>query len=263
MDVTFAMISDAFTQIFAVEGIRYLIAVGITVFVVALISQKAAHRNLHESPATARQKWREFGYSMLTCAVFAANGLYIFFGLEGGWVQVYSDPSLYGYPWLLASLVGMVIFHDAHFYWSHRLIHHRLLFRWVHHVHHKSRQPTAWAAYSFSPAEAFINGTIVPIWITFVPTHEWVVFVFLAHMIIRNAMGHSGYELFPRNMPGSRFGFITNVFHHDLHHRDIERGNFGLYFTWWDRWMGTEHPAYTALVDQQRAARQGQVTAAE
>ena len=38
MDVTFAMISDAFTQIFAVEGIRYLIAVGITVLVVALLS---------------------------------------------------------------------------------------------------------------------------------------------------------------------------------------------------------------------------------
>ena len=22
------------------------------------------------------------------------------------------------------------------------------------------------------------------------------------------------------------------------------RYNFGLYFTWWDRWMGTEHPRY-------------------
>jgi sterol desaturase/sphingolipid hydroxylase (fatty acid hydroxylase superfamily) len=22
--------------------------------------------------------------------------------------------------------------------------------------------------------------------------------------------------------------------------------NYGLYFTWWDRWMGTEHPDYLA-----------------
>ncbi|MEO8115092.1 MAG: hypothetical protein ABI655_11960, partial [Phenylobacterium sp.] len=24
------------------------------------------------------------------------------------------------------------------------------------------------------------------------------------------------------------------------------RWNFGLYFSWWDRWMGTEHPEYLA-----------------
>jgi sterol desaturase/sphingolipid hydroxylase (fatty acid hydroxylase superfamily) len=39
------------------------------------------------------------------------------------------------------------------------------------------------------------------------------------------------------------FGWITGVTHHDLHHQDA-RWNFGLYFTWWDRWMGTEHPEY-------------------
>ena len=29
----------------------------------------------------------------------------------------------------------------------------------------------------------------------------------------------------------------------DLHHSSGNT-NFGLYFTWWDRWMGTEHPRY-------------------
>jgi sterol desaturase/sphingolipid hydroxylase (fatty acid hydroxylase superfamily) len=33
--------------------------------------------------------------------------------------------------------------------------------------------------------------------------------------------------------------------HHDLHHSE-GRHNFGLYFTWWDRMMGTEHPDYHA-----------------
>ena len=31
--------------------------------------------------------------------------------------------------------------------------------------------------------------------------------------------------------------------HHDLHHQG-PRWNFGLYFTLWDRLMGTEHPDY-------------------
>ncbi len=36
---------------------------------------------------------------------------------------------------------------------------------------------------------------------------------------------------------------ITTVTNHDMHHSRLT-GNYGLYFTWWDRWMGTGHPAY-------------------
>ena len=36
---------------------------------------------------------------------------------------------------------------------------------------------------------------------------------------------------------------FTTVTHHDMHHESA-RGNYGFYFTWWDRWMGTEHKDY-------------------
>ena len=39
------------------------------------------------------------------------------------------------------------------------------------------------------------------------------------------------------------FDWITTVTHHDLHHAQAG-WNYGLYFTWWDRMMGTEHPRY-------------------
>jgi uncharacterized protein (DUF2147 family) len=39
--------------------------------------------------------------------------------------------------------------------------------------------------------------------------------------------------------------WFTTTVHHDLHHSE-GRHNFGLYFTWWDRLMGTEHPDYHA-----------------
>ncbi len=41
------------------------------------------------------------------------------------------------------------------------------------------------------------------------------------------------------------FDWLTTTTHHDLHHGG-ERANYGLYFTWWDRWMGTESPHYHA-----------------
>jgi sterol desaturase/sphingolipid hydroxylase (fatty acid hydroxylase superfamily) len=43
-------------------------------------------------------------------------------------------------------------------------------------------------------------------------------------------------------------GWITPVSHHHFHHAR-NRGNFGLYFTWWDRWCGTEDTDYLRYGD--------------
>ena len=63
-------------------------------------------------------------------------------------------------------------------------------------------------------------------------------------MILRNAIGHCGYEIFPSTREGRPwFDWMTTVTHHDLHHAQAG-WNFGFYFTFWDRLMGTEHPLY-------------------
>jgi sterol desaturase/sphingolipid hydroxylase (fatty acid hydroxylase superfamily) len=78
------------------------------------------------------------------------------------------------------------------------------------------------------------------------PVPGLAAFVWGLHQIFRNAIGHSGYEIFPANRDGRpMFDWMTTVTHHDLHHARAG-WNFGLYFTWWDRWMGTEHPDYHA-----------------
>jgi sterol desaturase/sphingolipid hydroxylase (fatty acid hydroxylase superfamily) len=66
----------------------------------------------------------------------------------------------------------------------------------------------------------------------------------MIHMIARNAWGHSGHEFRPAKADGTPwFDGFTTTSHHDLHHTDV-KGNYGLYFTFWDRFMGTEHPDY-------------------
>jgi sterol desaturase/sphingolipid hydroxylase (fatty acid hydroxylase superfamily) len=134
--------------------------------------------------------------------------------------------------------------HDAYFCWTHRLMHHRRLFRTFHLAHHRSRLPTPFAAYAFAPAEAVVQALFLPLFLLAVPMCGWAIFAFLLHMIVRNVIGHSGHEWSPRGTATSRwFGWLTTVTHHDLHHEN-ERGNYGLYFSWWDRLMGTEHPDY-------------------
>ena len=78
----------------------------------------------------------------------------------------------------------------------------------------------------------------------FLPVSQLAILVFLTHMIIRNVIGHSGYELFPSWRNGRPvFDWLTSVTHHDLHHAQAG-WNYGLYFTFWDRVMKTEHPLY-------------------
>ena len=81
------------------------------------------------------------------------------------------------------------------------------------------------------------------------PIHTVVLFTFLGIMIIRNAMGHSGIEFHPLGWVDSGLDIFTTVTHHDMHHQR-SRGNYGLYFTWWDRWMGTEFKDYKVKFKQ-------------
>jgi sterol desaturase/sphingolipid hydroxylase (fatty acid hydroxylase superfamily) len=55
---------------------------------------------------------------------------------------------------------------------------------------------------------------------------------------------------------------MTTVTHHDLHHARAGT-NYGLWFTWWDRMMGTEDPTYYARFAEVIARRRGTVAQAE
>jgi lathosterol oxidase len=56
--------------------------------------------------------------------------------------------------------------------------------------------------------------------------------------------GHAGVELIPRAWLAGWWGrWLTTTLHHEMHHA-YANSNYGLYFVWWDRWCGTEHPGY-------------------
>ena len=68
--------------------------------------------------------------------------------------------------------------------------------------------------------------------------------VFITIMTIDNAMGHLGYEIFPIGMNKHVLGkWINTSVNHNMHHKYF-KGNYGLYFTFWDKIMGTTHPNY-------------------
>ncbi|GAB4480131.1 MAG: sterol desaturase family protein [Erythrobacter tepidarius] len=234
-------------QIFKIDFTRYLIAATVTFAVVwAARSTTLRARKIQAREATAADMRREFAQSLQSVLVYVVGICLLIWGREVGVFHDVLGESL-GLGTDLAILAAIIIAHDAYFYWAHRIMHHPRLFRVFHRAHHRSITPTPWAAYSFAMPEAAVMFLFVPLWQFVVPTPGWVMVTWLNFQIIRNAMGHAGFEFFPRwwlDSPLTRW--INTTVHHDLHHNGGFNTNYGLYFTWWDKWMGTEHPKYHA-----------------
>lgn len=229
---------------FQFDFTRYIGAALLVGAVVWVMSRTAlASRKLQKRQATWADMRREFLQSVRSCMVYAVISLVVVSLMRAG----YLHPIGHNGGWMksLALLVTMIVLHDAWFYWTHRALHTPLLYKRLHLAHHRSVTPTPFAIYSFSVGEAAINAMFVFLWQVFVTTPPVVFVVFMLFQVLRNGMGHAGYELHPRwwlSTPLTRW--INTTTHHDLHHGGSFRHNYGLYFTWWDKWMGTEHPNY-------------------
>jgi len=229
------------------DALRYAIGAG-GVYLVINIAL-AAHlrsRKIRSRTPNAAQIWREILVSMRTVLIFACTGTVISLAALNNLIPIYDQIATYGLAYFTGSILFIVVAHDAWFYWSHRMMHNPRLFRLLHRTHHRSHNPTPFTSYSFDSGEAVINAIFLPLFVAIVPMHPLALLIFVIHMMLRNALGHCGYEVFPANRHGHPlFGWLTTVTHHDLHHAHAGY-NMGLYFTWWDRWMGTEHPNYRA-----------------
>ena len=240
------MVSIAWDTIFE-DGIRYVVF-SLAAWGIVCVALKGvlAGRKIRPDSPKPRQMMIEFLVSLRSIFVYSLIGIAIEYMARAGFYPLSALSAGWGPVWFVISLLLMIVGHDAYFYWVHRLIHHPKRFRKYHLRHHLSHNPSPFTAYSFNLREAALMGLFAAVWPLIVPTPWAVIPVWLLHQLVRNTIGHSGYELMPAGREGRPlFDWVTSVTHHDLHHA-YSKYNFGLYFTWWDRWMGTEHPEYHA-----------------
>lgn len=239
------------------EGARYALGTLTTFFLIWLLfAPILKSRKIREKTPRVSQIRMELRNSLVTMAVFVAMDMMIFSAAGTGIFKKYNDVAQYGWVWFGVSIPVMLFIHDTYFYWTHRAMHTRRLYRLFHMTHHRSHNPTPFTAYSFAPLEAVVNYMFVPLALLVVPMHGFALYIFLTIMIFKNALGHCGYEVFPRHWAKLPvLGWLTTVTHHDMHHEKAS-GNYGLYFTLWDRWMGTEHEDYHARLEAQELRAQ-------
>lgn len=226
-------------------GLRYLVMAGLAYGVAHPARERGIGRPHAQVPRAFDNRAhlrREIGYSLLSVGVFALINAALY---GYGWVhasQLYYRWDDYPLWWVPVSIFLMLVLHDSLFYWVHRLMHTPFWYRRLHDVHHRSVYPTAFATYSFQPSEALVEGLIVTAVIFLVPTHLMAFLVFQFISTAYNVYGHCGRELYPRGQPDHWLGRWLNTSTLHAGHHYWRRGNYGLYFTFWDRAMGTLRP---------------------
>src|SRR5688572_18863440 len=236
---------EAWPAMYLFDLFRYLIPASLAFLIFWVIARRGLmHLFIQRTMPKAQQLWKEFAYSMSTVVIFSLVGFCLYTAERAGITFIYYDINDYGIVYMVFSFAFTVVFHDFYFYWTHRLMHHKKLFKYIHRVHHESTNPSPWAAYSFHPWEAFIQSLVLPIMVFILPLHTLTIFIFLIYMIVRNVGGHLGFEILPKGFTRNKWlNWNTAITHHNMHHEHFH-SNYGLYFSWWDRLMKTEHKDY-------------------
>lgn len=220
--------------------LRYFITVGIVFWLFYfLLKNKVSSKKIQKIFPKPKDYYREIGYSILTLFVFAGYAYLVFQTSLLQYTKVYKEMSDYGLTYFFISLLMIIFIHDTYFYWAHRLMHHPKIFKWVHLIHHKSTNPSPWAAYAFHPLEALIEGSIILIIVFIFPVHIYAIGLFMFFMLTFNIYGHLGYEIFPKKFTNSWIGkWVNTSTSHNMHHKHFN-DNYGLYFRFWDIMMKT------------------------
>lgn len=247
---------DVARKMFTINLLRYfLVATPAFVLFYVIFKKKWQTSKIQEKFPRQKDYLREVGFSIATIIIFAIIGLIVFASPLRHYHLKYDDIAEFGWGYWTLSIVLMIILHDTYFYWTHRAMHHPKLYKHFHLVHHKSVNPSPWAAYAFHPLEGIVEaGVIFPI-AFFIPFHATALMVFLIFMMVYNVYGHLGWELYPKGFNNHPIGkWLNTSVNHNQHHKFFE-GNYGLYFLFWDRAMGTLRSDYDAgylAVDQKR-----------
>ena len=245
LDVTLQDVLMKFLHSFRENSLRYLsFSIPIFLFFYVWKKKEFFKYKIQQKFPENKHIFREIGYSFLTIAIFSTVGTLIFILRKHGYTKIYTNFSDHSVAYFIFSVVLFIVMHDTYFYWSHRLMHWKKIYKYVHKVHHLSLDPTPWAAFAFHPLEALAEIGILPIMVFLVPLHPLAILAWVLYQSGMNMLGHLGFELFPSGfVKGPVTKWYNTATHHNMHHKHFNC-NYGLYFNFWDRILGTNHERY-------------------
>ncbi|HLG38052.1 MAG TPA: sterol desaturase family protein [Chitinophagaceae bacterium] len=243
---------EKFTWLLLDNADKYFLIAGpaFLIFYV-ILRKKIVYKKIQGRFPKVKDYSREIFFSVLSIIIFSFPPLLMLYSDSiRPHTTFYTAISEHGWLYAVLAFPLMLLMHDAYFYWMHRLMHHPKLFKLFHLVHHKSTNPSPWAAYAFHPLEAVAESLIFVIFLFTIPVHSIHLMLFFIFSLVYNVYGHLGFELYPKGFSTHWLGrWINTSVSHNMHHQYF-KGNYGLYFTIWDRLLGTLNTNYDKAFDE-------------
>jgi len=176
----------------------------------------------------------------ITCATWSLVGMAVLttpvWLLEiRGYTKLYTDIADYGVPYLLLSVLGFLLFTDTAIYWIHRWFHHPLLYPIVHKDHHKWKVPTPYASFAFHPVDGWAQSMPYHMFVFLFPMQRHVYLSLFIFVQMWTISIHDQVYLTNNTLLEP---IVNGADHHTEHHLKFNY-NYGQFFTFWDKIMGT------------------------
>ena len=167
------------------------------------------------------------GYEAITYWAFANGYL--------GLYDINTGPVLF-WGWFVLLVVLAPLIHAVHFYFTHRLLHVKALYRTVHSVHHRNVEIGPWSGLAMHPVEQILYfSTAVVQWLLALHPINALYQIHLAAFY--PALGHCGFE---KLIISNKLGLDSGNYFHYLHHKYFEC-NYGGSLAPLDKLFGTFH----------------------
>uniref|UniRef100_A0A7M4EY32 Fatty acid hydroxylase domain-containing protein n=1 Tax=Crocodylus porosus TaxID=8502 RepID=A0A7M4EY32_CROPO len=190
-----------------------------------------------DKPETWEDQWKCFKmtfYHTLTIQTPMCLAVYIYIEYVDLPCDWNSMPRWYS---AVLQIFGCFVIEDTWEYFTHRLLHHKTLYPYLHKVHHNFQAPFSIQATYVSHAETVIIGTGFFFGMLAFCHHLFLLWLWVVARVAQNTHVHSGYDV-PWD-PLRLVPFAATARYHDFHHLNGQ-GNYASIFTWWDELFGTD-----------------------
>ncbi|XP_050417050.1 lathosterol oxidase [Patella vulgata] len=153
-----------------------------------------------------------------------------------GYSKLYDcvDDWKFGWYGIIWSIVTFILFTDMCIYWIHRWLHHKLVYKHLHKIHHKWKVTTPFASHAFHPLDGFVQSLPYHIYPFLFPLHKITYLVLFIFVNIWSVSIHDG----DYRVPTSFKPYVNGSAHHTDHHL-FYSFNYGQFFTLWDKMGGS------------------------